>query len=57
MFTPVRAANHIGKQNGEMPDHAAAAIKESVRLVDELSTQLRTISHLPQDQGRARLLV
>jgi PAS domain S-box-containing protein len=36
----------LQSHNGEMPDHAAAAIEESVRLVDELSTQLRTISHL-----------
>jgi len=33
-------------QNGQMPALAATAIEESVRLLDELSSQLQTISHL-----------
>jgi len=32
--------------NGQIPAAAAEAISESLRLVNELSTQLRTISHL-----------
>src|SRR5207248_7497239 len=38
-LTPLEA------QNGQLPAPAAKAVKESVRLVDELSSQLRTISH------------
>jgi signal transduction histidine kinase len=36
----------LESQNGQLPAAAAVAIKESVKLVDDLSTQLRTISHL-----------